>query len=116
MSSPRIQEYRFGRIVVDGHAYTTDVIVHAQGVEPNWWRVQGHLLSPEDAEPILSREPEILIVGTGASGMMEVPEETRDLICLQGIQLVVERTEMACQIYNQLSPSKRTVAALHLTC
>lgn len=116
MFRPRIQEYRFGHIVIDGRSYTSDVIVHAQGVEPNWWRVQGHSLSPEDLKSILDRDPEILVVGTGASGMMAVPDEIRQLVRQRGIQLVVEKTERACQIYNQLSPSKRTVAALHLTC
>ncbi|KPL19849.1 MAG: hypothetical protein AMJ92_01410 [candidate division Zixibacteria bacterium SM23_81] len=116
MFSPKIEEYRFGYIVIDGRSYSSDVIIHAQGVEPDWWRMQGHSLSPHDVKSILDRNPEILVVGTGGSGMMVVTEETRRLIRHLGIQLVVERTQRACHTYNRLSPSKRTVAALHLTC
>lgn len=116
MSSPKIEEYRFGCIVIDGRSYSSDVIIDDQGVEPDWWRVHGHSLSPEDVRPILDRNPEILVVGTGASGMMVVTEETRRLIRHLGIQLVVERTQRACHTYNRLSLSKRTFAALHLTC
>ena len=116
MFSPKIEEYRFGYIIIDGRSYTADVIIHEGGVEPDWWRIQGHSLGPEDITPILDRNPEILVVGTGASGMMMVTEETCRLIRHGGIQLVVERTQRACDTYNRLSPSKKTVAALHLTC
>ena len=116
MSAPSIQDYRFGCIRIDGHTYTSDVIVHPQGVEPNWWRAQGHILGCEDLKPILQRDPEILVVGTGSVGMMVVPEETLEEIRRRDIQSVVETTERACQIYNQMSSLGRTVAALHLTC
>jgi hypothetical protein len=116
MSAPRIQDYRFGFIIIDGQSYSSDVIVHPQGVEPGWWRAQGHILGLADLKPILDRSPEIVVVGTGASGMLVVPEETLGEIRRRNIRSVVEGTERACQIYNELSPLGRTVAALHLTC
>jgi hypothetical protein len=116
MSTPIIQDYRFGHIVIDGRAYASDVIIHPQGVQSNWWRVQGHILSPEDVKPILDWQPEVLVVGTGASGMMVVPEGILRELGQKDIRLLVEKTGRACYIYNQLSPSQRTVAALHLTC
>jgi len=116
MSGPRIQDYKFGYIIIDGHTYTSDVIVHPQGVETNWWRAHGHILGLEDLRPIWDQDPEILVVGSGASGMMVVAEETLGELRRRNIQAVVERTERACQIYNQMSSLVRTIAALHLTC
>ncbi len=116
MSSPRIEQFRFGRITVDGRCYTCDVIIHAGGVNKNWWRAQSHCLGTGDLKPIFDCNPQVLVVGTGSAGMMAVPDETRQMIQQRGIQLVVEKTEPACQIYNQMSGSQRTVAALHLTC
>ena len=48
---------------------------------------------------------------------MEVPEETREYIRSKGIEIVVERTKKACEIFNEMLMKKRkVVAALHLTC
>jgi len=116
MSCRRIQDYKFGRIIIDGHTYTSDVIVHAQGVEPNWWRAHVHILGLEDLKPIYDQDPEVLVVGSGAFGMMVVAEETLGELRRRNIQVVVERTEGACQIYSQMSSLVRAVAALHLTC
>jgi len=31
-----ISDYRFGRIVIDGKTYTSDVIVYPDRVDPSW--------------------------------------------------------------------------------
>jgi hypothetical protein len=116
MSSAMIEEYHFGHIVVDGRAYNRDVIIHPGGVDPNWWRAQSHHLSPGDLSRILFWNPQVLVVGTGASGMMVIPDESREMIRQRKIHLVVERTEEACQVYNRQRSTRRAVAALHLTC
>jgi hypothetical protein len=47
---------------------------------------------------------------------MEVPPETAEFVQQQGVKLLAARTGEAVQQYNALAPSKRAVAALHLTC
>ena len=46
---------------------------------------------------------------------MEVPEETREYIRSKGVEIIVEKTKKACELFNELK-NKRVVAALHLTC
>ncbi len=70
----------------------------------------------KDLQEILKEKPEVLIIGTGASGLVEIPEETREYLAVQKIEFIVQPTEQACQTYNQLSPKKKVIAALHLTC
>ena len=41
----RIDRYEFGRIVVDGHQETLDLIVLPDRVVRNWWRRDGHGLA-----------------------------------------------------------------------
>jgi hypothetical protein len=41
---PRIEGYRFGRIVVDGEEQTRDVIVLPDRIVTNWRREDGHNL------------------------------------------------------------------------
>lgn len=112
-----IDSYEFGRIVVDGTEYTTDLIIFPDHVKDNWWRKEGHSLSREDIGSILSFKPEVLIVGIGASGVMKVPAETRAFVAQEGIQLIEQKTQQACKTYNDLlASSKKVVVALHLTC
>jgi hypothetical protein len=111
-----INSYGFGRIVIDGTAYTTDVIVFPDRVEDDWWRKEGHVLYVADIESVVEEKPEVLIVGTGKYGLLNVMPETKEYIESKGIELIVEPTDKACEIYNHVSRDKKVVAALHLTC
>jgi hypothetical protein len=107
----------FGRIVIDGRRYTSDVIVFPDRVRNSWWRKEGHRLHVEDIEGALQEEkPEVLVVGTGYSGLMKVLPETENYLKSKGIELIVQSTREACKTFNRLVKSKRVIAALHLTC
>jgi len=111
-----IDSYHFGHIIIDGREYTSDVIIFPDRVKAGWWRIEGHTLHTEDIEDVIGEKPEILIIGTGYAGMMRVLAETTQRLKSEGIELIIEKTRRACETYNQLSKSKRVVAALHLTC
>ncbi len=111
-----IDSYRFGEVVIDGRKFTSDVIVFPDRVEGGWWRKEGHKLHPEDLGEVIPEKPEVLVVGTGDMGLMEVPPETCHFLETKAISLVADLTGEACCIYNQLCRSQRVVAALHLTC
>jgi len=112
-----IEDYRFGRIVIDGRPYTSDVIVFPDRVKDGWWRNEGHELCLADLEEVVQEKPEVLVVGTGKSGLMRVLPKTEEYLEQQGIKLKVERTAQACQTFNRLCGSgEKVVAALHLTC
>jgi len=111
-----IDSYQFGQVVVSGQKYTSDVIIFPDRVMSEGWRKRGHELCLEDITEVLTDHPEVLIVGTGAYGLVEVLPETKQSTEAQGIKVIVETTDKACQTYNQLCHSQRAVAALHLTC
>lgn len=116
MSPPRIESYGFGHMVVDGEKHTNDLILLPDRVIPNWWRDQGHRLSVEDLDRVIDARPEVLVVGTGASGLMQVPAETRRAVQEAGIELQVARTGQAWKLYNELQEQRPTAGAFHLTC
>jgi len=111
-----IEHYSFGRIIVNGKEYTRDLIIYPEKIYSNWWRKEGHKLHIEDIKEVLDYGPEILIVGTGYSGLMKVPKEVKEKIEEKGIRLIVQKTKEACETYNRLFKKHKTVAALHLTC
>jgi len=112
-----IDFYDFGHIVIDGKRYTTDVIIFPERVMDGWWRKEGHRLHLEDLRSSVQEKPEVLVVGTGYSGLMTVPSEVREYLESRGIELIVQNTKEACITFNRLIQSRRKiVAALHLTC
>jgi len=111
-----IESYDFGRIVINGRKFGSDLIIFPDRVNGSWWRKEGHILSVDDVKEIVDAKPEVLVVGTGYSGLMKIPPQTERYLESSGIELIAAKTEKACKIYNELSKSKRVVAALHLTC
>jgi hypothetical protein len=112
-----IHSYEFGQIVIDGARYDTDVIILGHGVQSNWWRKQGHSLGVEDLESVIAAKPSVLVVGCGASGMMEVPEATQRVLKENGVELETLSTHKAVERFNELSAAGANIAAaLHLTC
>jgi hypothetical protein len=116
MTTPRIESYQFGEIVIDGQRYTRDVIITPDRVQTNWRREEGHNLVMSDLEDVLGEPPTVLVIGQGAYGRMVVPEETRRQLEAMGIEVIIEASGDACQSYNRLREGSVTVAALHLTC
>lgn len=111
-----IDSYTFGRIVIDGTQYSNDLIVFLDKVVDNWWRKEGHQLYVEDLESVLKAKPEVLVVGTGYSGLMKIPPETKQYVESNGIKLIIQKTTEACKTFNRLIKFRKAVAILHLTC
>jgi hypothetical protein len=112
----KIEHYSFGKIIIDGTVYTSDVIIYPGRVDASWWRKEAHYLHAVDLVDIINARPDVLIVGTGFSGVMAVPEETIRFVESKGIVIRVERTGKAVELYNRREINRTVIAALHLTC
>lgn len=109
-----ISRYSFGRITVDGVDYSADLVIFPDRVEPSWRRRQGHSLEPADLEGVVEADPELLIIGTGHSGVMRVPRITAAFFQERGVRVEILSTGAAVELYNRAGG--RVIAALHLTC
>lgn len=111
-----IESYSFGLMVINGQKYTSDLIILPDRIKSSWWRESGHKISLKDLEDVLAEKPEILVVGTGAVGLMKVEEEVRRFAQENRITLIVEKTKEAVQSFNNYASKKKTIGAFHLTC
>ncbi|MBD3210568.1 hypothetical protein GF318_04270 [Candidatus Micrarchaeota archaeon] len=110
-----IENYSFGRIVVDGKAYTNDIKIINGAVKPDWWRKEGHHLYLEDMQDVIDAGPDTIIVGCGHDGVLKVDQEVRTYCQEKGIELIEVKTGNAVKKYNEMK--ERDVAGLfHLTC
>jgi hypothetical protein len=111
-----IENYTFGKFVIDGKEYDSNVVLIGDNVKlarhlPN------HELSLNDFSALVEFKPDYIIIGTGASGVMPVPSDISKFIQEKGIKLIVEKTGDACKTYNSLIKEGKKVAAfLHNTC
>lgn len=114
----RIDHYSFGRIGVGGRDFDADLIIFPDRVQERWWRREGHRLAEADLDKVLAEAPELLVIGTGYYGRMQVPEETLEAIRAAGIvEVRIAKTGEAVALFNRLQEDcARIVAALHLTC
>ena len=111
----RIEQYSFGRVVVDGEQHSRDVIVLPDRVVGDWWRRDGHSLVIEDFADVLDELPERLIVGCGANARLRPHPSVIDALAARGVDVEAMPTDEAVRRYEESNPA-RTAAALHLTC
>lgn len=116
MAQPKIESYKFGHIVIDGEAHENDVIILPGKVIANWWRDEGHSLNTSDLEAVFEHKPDVLVIGQGSYGRMDVPADTRQALEEAGIEVIDQKTDQAYQTYNRLRDERNVAAALHLTC
>jgi hypothetical protein len=112
-----IEACSFGSMVVDGKRYSSDLIIYPDGrVADSWRRMEGHRLDLQDITPLITSNPEIILVGTGVSGRMRPDRQLAQLLAAKGITLMAEANQEAVQRYNELVTTKKVGACFHLTC
>ena len=113
----KVDEYSFGRIVIDGKEYTKDIVIHDGKIEKRdkkkskYLKAQyGHTpLTPEENIPWTHKR---LIVGTGAYGKLPVVRGVKDEARKKMVKLEIMPTEKALSHLNDAD----TNMILHLTC
>jgi hypothetical protein len=115
---PRLSDYRFGRIKVDGSEHTRDLIVLPDRVVADWWRRDGHSLVMEDLDEVADELPARLIVGCGHDGRLRPDPGVAEALARRGVEMEPLRTAEAVRRYNELAATNpaAVAAALHLTC
>ena len=112
-----IEKYRFGKIVVNGESFSKDLIIFPDEIKTKWWRKQGHSLHLDDLVILDEKKIEVLIIGTGAFGRVNVPSDVIQKLNERDIVVIAKKTSEAVEEYNKLAKENKIVAAaLHLNC
>jgi len=117
LAQPLVDEYDFGEIVIGGQRYTRDVIVAPGYIKPNWWRKEGHRLQLDDVWDVLDLDVDVVVIGTGYYGRMEVDEDVVKEFEKRGRRIVVAESREAVNIYNEeVKRGRKVMLLIHLTC
>ena len=115
----RVSSFNFGFIVVDGKQYVYDVLILPDGTvkerEPGKGRLGSHSIRGSEIENLVQAQPDVIVVGTGTSGMARLDEDAAAY--LPKLKLQVMPSTQAVARFNQLADERKRVAALiHVTC
>jgi exopolyphosphatase/guanosine-5'-triphosphate,3'-diphosphate pyrophosphatase len=118
---PHLQSAEFGEIIIDGKSLKKDIYIHANGkIEKRNKKIAknrfgtSHKISAEELKEICKEKPEILIIGSGYNGAVELIEEAKDFLKEEKIDFEVLPTPEAVNLYNKTD--KKKSALIHVTC
>ncbi len=110
----RIDSVKFGEIRINGKDYFSDMVVFWDGRLE--YRPKSHIFSPDEFLAVARRKPDAVVVGTGTTGIVKVPEEVVMLAENRKIKLFIETTDKAVDVFNGLvADNKKAVAVMHVT-
>ena len=112
-----IDSYSFGNITINGESYRKDILIYPDtSILCPWWRKSGHRLTLPDIEQMISMNPDVIIVGTGAYGLMKPEQELLDILEGKNIDTIIRPTSDAVDLFNSYAQTKHTGGCFHLTC
>lgn len=119
-----IEEYRFGFIKINGKEYDFDVEVRWTGEVLRWQRKESHIFGIDDIKRAIGQNPDIIVFGTGESGMAKLSEGAKDFLKEKGIEFIVDSTGEAVKTFNVIlekskeeeGKKKKVIGLFHLTC
>lgn len=112
-----IKEYHFGSITINGKTYTYDVEVKTSGQVLEWRRKESHVIDVEAVKRAVEEKPDIIIIGTGESGIGRITESAKQFITKNRIKLIINITGQAVEAFNEQAKKQTNVIGLfHLTC
>jgi len=122
-----IEEYRFGSLIIDGETYNYDLEVRWLFTRTEilvWQRVESHIIDVQDVKRAVEQKPDVIVIGTGESGVARVTESARQFIIGRGIKLIIDITEEAVKTFNIIQQESieeegeetNLIGLFHLTC
>ena len=105
-----IDEYKYGMFKIDGKTHYDDIKI--LGTKVRFWECRSREINVGDIKDLLEMNPEIVIIGLGAGGLISVSDSVRDMLHSKKIKLHAENNPKACELYNQSLMDGKKVAAI----
>lgn len=122
MTSVKISKITWGKIIVNGIEYNQILIIGSKIEEREYDRLKSlfgtsHKIGDWEIKKLFSGSPEIILIGTGWDGVLEVPDEIIKQAKKLNKKLEILKSEEAIRKYNELvKDGERVNALIHTTC
>ncbi|MFP4364922.1 MAG: MTH938/NDUFAF3 family protein [Spirochaetia bacterium] len=113
----KVQEYSFGKIMVNGKSYETDLVIDQGEIKKRKKNASKHLKPNYGHTPLTVNENipwncSTLVIGTGKTGSLPITDEVYQEAENRGVQVIAKPTEDAIHLLGK----DNTNFILHLTC
>lgn len=118
----KIDQIEWGEITVNGKEYHQVLIIGEEVFERDSALLHQlfgttHKMSDLELKKLLERKPEVILIGSGWDGLVEVNQKLKIESQKLGIKTIVLKTPEAIEEYNKLvEQGKRINALIHTTC
>lgn len=117
----KIDEVSFGKIVINGLPYKDVLIVKGEVISRNKGVLRAiygmsHLLSDEEVKKLGEGHPDVIIIGSGHTGMLEVKKSQVKKLKEKCSEFYLLLTPEAAEKYNEFLRKKKVNALFHTTC
>jgi len=119
---PYIESTKFGEITIDGRKYGQVLLIGDLVLEREAMRLEEvfgttHRIGDWETEQLLHDKPQVVIVGTGQNGILQVDEKFLQRMQGSGVEVIVNITPQAIKIYSEkVNQGERVNALMHTTC
>lgn len=117
--SPRIIDYAWGRIEVEGLGAGKDWKLYPGGGREWDWGETGTQhdpgIQPSDVEELLENGALLVVLSRGRARRLKTSPETLEFLEQRGIPVYVEETKTAVDLYNRLAETQTVGGLFHST-
>jgi hypothetical protein len=118
--SPRIVDLSWGKTEVEGLGVMKDVKLWPGGGREWDWRETGteHVpgIQPADVRELIDHGAEVVVLSRGMQLRLRTCPETLDLLGQVGVEVHVQESKAAADLYNRLAATERVGCLIHSTC
>lgn len=118
--SPRITQISWGHMEVEGLGPAKDFKLYPGGGRAWDWRETNteHTpgIQPADIQELIEHGSRVVVLSRGMQLRLQTCPETLQLLKDKGIQVHVEETQAAAELYNRLTESEAVGGLFHSTC
>lgn len=105
-----VRGYEAGAVLIGENRFHNSLLLSPRGITPDWPVRRAEDLEPAHFEALLALQPELIVLGTGATQVFPDPR-VYTAVMDAGIGIEVMDTGAACRTYNILMSEGRMVAA-----
>lgn len=109
-----IESISMGKLLFKGKVSRSDTIVFKDRMDTKWWIKERTTIQMCDLDSVLAVNPEVIVFGTGFMLPITMSDDAQEEIKKKGIELIIEKSEKAMEIYNSSILKKETVGLFHL--
>ncbi|MBD3271669.1 MAG: hypothetical protein GF384_03920 [Elusimicrobia bacterium] len=100
-----------------GKKYRGSIMVRTGHICSRWHSRRSHAITRNDIQPLFRKKPEVLVIGTGSTGNIDVKPSVFALCDNQRIKFIVQHTPHAVRTYNTYTrKGYETIGVFHGSC